>query len=175
MGGAGPAPAFGSLGTLATTLWDRGASLHHAQLIEHITRIREPAAGGLDAPQSTALMNRLIDPQAFLLSANDIFLTSLQAVTVVALAKADELEIEATRQREHLEQFAHLRRRRELLHGTRGAKIVCRFRIAAARELFEHAAGNQELRLGRKTADCHTRGEAGARHGAEIDVCGYVA
>jgi MFS transporter, DHA2 family, multidrug resistance protein len=75
----------GSFGTsIATTLWDRRASLHHAQLIEHITPYNPSStqglanlqAGGLDVPQSTALMNRLNDQHAFMLSANDIFLAS---------------------------------------------------------------------------------------------------
>jgi DHA2 family multidrug resistance protein len=75
----------GSFGTsIVTTLWDRRASLHHAQLVEHITRYDPSAtqafaslqAGGLDAAQGTALVNRLVDQQAFMLSANDIFLAS---------------------------------------------------------------------------------------------------
>jgi len=75
----------GSFGTsITTTLWDRRASLHHAQLVEHLTPY-DPAstqafanlqASGLDPAQSTALMNRLIDQQASMLSANDIFLAS---------------------------------------------------------------------------------------------------
>jgi DHA2 family multidrug resistance protein len=90
----------GSFGTsIATTLWDRRASLHHAQLIEHITPYDPSSlqafanlqAGGLDAPQSTALMNRLIDQQASMLSANDIFLASallfLALIGVVWLAR----------------------------------------------------------------------------------------
>jgi DHA2 family multidrug resistance protein len=90
----------GSFGTsIATTLWDRRASLHHAQLIEHITPYAPSStqgfanlqASGLDASQSTALMNRLIDQQAFMLSANDIFLASavlfLLLIGVVWLAR----------------------------------------------------------------------------------------
>jgi len=75
----------GSFGTsLATTLWDRRASLHHAQLVEHVTAYDAASlqatdnlrAGGLDAGQGSALISRLIDQQAFMLSANDIFLAS---------------------------------------------------------------------------------------------------
>src|SRR5262249_51835728 len=67
----------GSFGTsITTTLWDRRATLHHAQLVEHL----DPAApvtaqtlgtlhsGGLADNQSYALLNRLVDSQAFMLS-----------------------------------------------------------------------------------------------------------
>jgi DHA2 family multidrug resistance protein len=90
----------GSFGTsIATTLWDRRASLHHAQLIEHITPydlsstqgFANLQASGLDPSQSTALMNRIVDQQAFMLSANDIFLASavlfLLLIGVVWLAR----------------------------------------------------------------------------------------
>lgn len=90
----------GSFGTsIATTLWDRRASFHHAQLVESITAydpsstqaLAKLQAGGLDASQSTALVNRLIDQQAFMLSANDIFLASallfLLLIGVVWLAR----------------------------------------------------------------------------------------
>src|SRR5437773_5610430 len=71
----------GSFGTsIATTLWDRRASLHHAQLAEHITQYDpSPAqalagmqAGGMNAQQSYEAMNRIVDQQAFMLSANDV-------------------------------------------------------------------------------------------------------
>ncbi|HEY6482146.1 MAG TPA: DHA2 family efflux MFS transporter permease subunit [Steroidobacteraceae bacterium] len=72
----------GSFGTsITTTLWDRRATLHHAQLVEHLTAgdpissqaIAHLHAGGLAAQQSYGLLNRLVDQQAFMLSANDIF------------------------------------------------------------------------------------------------------
>ena len=75
----------GSFGTsLATTWWDRRASLHHAQLAEHISSyapssaqaLADMQAAGLSPQQSHAAMNRLIDQQAFMLSANDIFYVS---------------------------------------------------------------------------------------------------
>jgi MFS transporter, DHA2 family, multidrug resistance protein len=75
----------GSFGTsITTTLWDRRATLHHTQLIERLTA-GDPAtaqalgtlhAGGLAPDQSYALLNRLVDSQAFMLSANDIFYAS---------------------------------------------------------------------------------------------------
>jgi len=75
----------GSFGTsITTTLWDRRATLHHAQLIEHLTP-NDPVtaqalgnlhAGGMGTDQSYALLNRMVDSQAFMLSANDIFYVS---------------------------------------------------------------------------------------------------
>jgi DHA2 family multidrug resistance protein len=90
----------GSFGTsISTTLWDHRASLHHAQLAEHITRYDPVStqalagfqAGGMNPEQSHAMMNRLIDQQAYLLSANDIFYASallfLILIALVWLAK----------------------------------------------------------------------------------------
>ena len=75
----------GSFGTsITTTLWDRRATLHHAQLVERLGA-GDPAtaqalgtlhAGGLGQQQSYAVLNRLVDSQAFMLSANDIFYAS---------------------------------------------------------------------------------------------------
>ncbi len=75
----------GSFGTsITTTLWDRRATLHHAQLVEHLTPSDPTAAqalgtlhaSGMGNDQSYALLNRLVDAQAFMLSANDIFYVS---------------------------------------------------------------------------------------------------
>jgi DHA2 family multidrug resistance protein len=75
----------GSFGTsITTTLWDRRATLHHAQLIEHLTP-NDPTAAqtfatldahGMGRGQSYELLNRLVDGQAFMLSADDIFYVS---------------------------------------------------------------------------------------------------
>jgi MFS transporter, DHA2 family, multidrug resistance protein len=75
----------GSFGTsITTTLWDRRATLHHAQLVEHLTP-NDPVtaqalgnlhASGMGQDQSYALLNRMVDSQAFMLSANDIFYVS---------------------------------------------------------------------------------------------------
>jgi len=75
----------GSFGTsITTTMWDRRATLHHAQLVEHLTQ-SDPAAaqafanlkaGGFGTDQGYALINRLVDQQAFMLSADDIFYVS---------------------------------------------------------------------------------------------------
>src|SRR5215831_2795196 len=76
------AGAFGT--SITTTLWDRRATLHHAQLIERLGA-SDPATasalgtlqgGGLSTDQSYAMLNRLVDSQAFMLSADDIFYVS---------------------------------------------------------------------------------------------------
>jgi MFS transporter, DHA2 family, multidrug resistance protein len=90
----------GSFGTsIATTLWDRRASLHHAQLADHVTNF-DPStaqalagmrAGGMSPQQSYDSLNRILDQQAFMLSANDIFYASalvfLLLIAVVWLAR----------------------------------------------------------------------------------------
>jgi len=90
----------GSFGTsITTTLWDRRATLHHAQLVEHLTGDNQASAAalahmqasGLGQQQSYDLLNRLVDQQAFMLSANDIFYASgalfLALVVVIWFAK----------------------------------------------------------------------------------------
>ena len=90
----------GSFGTsIVTTLWDRRATLHHAQLVEHLTQsdpvaaqaLTQLQASGYAAQQSYGLLNRLVDNQAFMLSANDIFYVSgalfLVLVLVIWLAR----------------------------------------------------------------------------------------
>ena len=73
------AGAFGA--SVATTLWDDRASMHHAYLIEHID-VTNPAVwhtfGMLTRSAAThaeglALINRAIDNEAYMLAANDIF------------------------------------------------------------------------------------------------------
>jgi len=75
----------GSFGTsITTTLWDRRATLHHAQLVEHLDpnspvtaqALETLHAGGMGTSQSYELLNRVVDAQAFMLSANDIFYVS---------------------------------------------------------------------------------------------------
>jgi len=90
----------GSFGTsIATTLWDHRATLHHAQIAGHISTA-DPATtqalaglqtGGLSVDQSYAQLGRLVDQQAFMLSANDVFYASalifLLLIAVVWLAR----------------------------------------------------------------------------------------
>jgi DHA2 family multidrug resistance protein len=75
----------GAIGTsVSTTLWEARAALHHAQLAESVnsgSAVAQQAlaglqASGLTAQQALAQVNRLIDQQAFMMAANDIFLGS---------------------------------------------------------------------------------------------------
>ncbi|HEY9029031.1 MAG TPA: DHA2 family efflux MFS transporter permease subunit [Burkholderiaceae bacterium] len=76
------AGAFGT--SITTTLWDNRATLHHAHLTEAITQASPDATQAFDtlhtlglAPQqAAALLNRIIDQQAFTRAADDIFLGS---------------------------------------------------------------------------------------------------
>ena len=85
----------GSFGTsIFTTLWDRRATLHHARLVEHLTPA-DPAAvaafsglqaGGMSPEQSYGAVNRLVDIQAFMLSADELFYASgLIFIALIAL------------------------------------------------------------------------------------------
>jgi DHA2 family multidrug resistance protein len=90
----------GSFGTsIVTTLWDRRATLHHSQLVENLTA-GNPVAGrafqlvqanGLPGQQGQGLINRIVDQQAFMLSANDLFYASallfLALIAVIWLAR----------------------------------------------------------------------------------------
>jgi DHA2 family multidrug resistance protein len=91
---------FGSFGTsIATTFWDRRASLHHAQLAERITGFDPSSAqalgtlqgGGMSPEQSVAALNNVVNQQAFMLSVNDLFYASallfVALIAVVWLAK----------------------------------------------------------------------------------------
>ncbi|MSR13460.1 MAG: DHA2 family efflux MFS transporter permease subunit [Gammaproteobacteria bacterium] len=76
------AGAFGA--SVATTLWDNRATTHHAELVEHVDSMHplavsllNPAAlSGWEPAQAVAQINRLIDQQAFMMAANDLFLGS---------------------------------------------------------------------------------------------------
>ncbi|MDD0812676.1 DHA2 family efflux MFS transporter permease subunit [Curvibacter sp. RS43] len=83
------AGAFGT--SIATTAWENRAALHHAQLVESIQAGNGPAmvalqglsSAGLTSEQALAQVNRLVDQQAFMLAANDVFLVS--AIIFMAL------------------------------------------------------------------------------------------
>jgi DHA2 family multidrug resistance protein len=75
----------GSFGTsIATTLWQDRAAMHHAQLSEYINLGSNPAqsalsglaASGLTQTQALASVDRLINQQAYMLAADDIFYAS---------------------------------------------------------------------------------------------------
>lgn len=76
------AGAFGT--SITTTLWENRATLHHAQLVESVSQSSIPTQQalsqlsglGMSHEQGLAYLNRLVDQQAFMLSANDIFLGS---------------------------------------------------------------------------------------------------
>jgi len=91
------AGAFGT--SIATTLWDNRATLHHTQLIEHISPYNDQASdalnklqqSGLTLGQATAQINQVVTQQAAMLSADDIFYVSslicLGLIGLVWLAK----------------------------------------------------------------------------------------
>ena len=75
----------GAIGTsVATTLWESRAAMHHAHLADALNPSNATAlatlqgfqASGLSAEQALAQLNRLVDQQAFMLAANDIFFAS---------------------------------------------------------------------------------------------------
>ncbi len=75
----------GAMGTsIATTVWDDRAALHHAHLTESLVQgqgtfaatLDSLTAAGLSATQALAQVNRLIDQQAFTRAADDIFYVS---------------------------------------------------------------------------------------------------
>jgi DHA2 family multidrug resistance protein len=82
----------GAMGTsIATTLWDDRAAMHHAHLAEPLANGQGALAGtlatlqsaGLSPQQALAQVNRLIDQQAYTRAADDIFFGS--AVLFLAL------------------------------------------------------------------------------------------
>ena len=76
----------GSFGTsIATTLWDDRATLHHAHLVERMGNVGDLAladamaklgAAGLSPDQIAAQLSRMIDQQAFTRAADDVFFGS---------------------------------------------------------------------------------------------------
>ncbi len=72
----------GAMGTsIATTVWENRAALHHAQLVENVTTgnaaansaIAGLSASGFSTEQVLGQLNRLVDQQAFMLASNDLF------------------------------------------------------------------------------------------------------
>ncbi|RZJ00899.1 MAG: DHA2 family efflux MFS transporter permease subunit, partial [Haliea sp.] len=75
----------GSFGTsIATTIWQDRAAMHHAQLSEHVNQgsvaansaLSGMAGAGLTPEQALGTINRLADQQAYMLAANDVFYAS---------------------------------------------------------------------------------------------------
>jgi DHA2 family multidrug resistance protein len=91
--------AGGMGASIATTVWEDRATMHHAHLAEAITQGNATAtqaiagmqAQGMSLEQAYANITRMIDQQAFMLSANDIFYVSaagfLLLIGVVWLAR----------------------------------------------------------------------------------------
>jgi DHA2 family multidrug resistance protein len=83
---------LGAMGTsIATTLWDNRASLHHERLVEQMglngnaldAATTTLGQAGVSGPAAYASINRMIDIQAFTWAADDIFIAS--AVTFLLL------------------------------------------------------------------------------------------
>jgi DHA2 family multidrug resistance protein len=75
----------GSFGTsIATTVWQDRAAMHHAQLNESISfgsaatnsALSGLASAGLTPEQALGTLSRLVDQQAYMLAANDVFYVS---------------------------------------------------------------------------------------------------
>ncbi|MBN8749427.1 Multidrug export protein EmrB [Xylophilus ampelinus] len=90
----------GAMGTsIATTLWENRATLHHAQLAEAVNQGSTAATGAIGAlgsagfgtEQVLAQINRLVDQQAFMLATADLFYGSavlfLLLIPVIWLSK----------------------------------------------------------------------------------------
>ncbi len=76
----------GAIGTsIATTLWENRATMHHAHLSESINVGNQAATGiisglssaGLSTEQALSQINNLVTQQAFMLAANDVFYASV--------------------------------------------------------------------------------------------------
>jgi DHA2 family multidrug resistance protein len=73
------AGSFGA--SLSTTLWERRAALHHAQLVEEMTpgntltlqALDTYRAAGLEGDSALAMLDRLVDGQSYMLATNDIY------------------------------------------------------------------------------------------------------
>ena len=85
------AGAFGT--SISTTLWDDRAQMHHAQLAEQISALNPNAQSalaalgsqGMPSDQSLSMINRLIDQQAYTMSADEIFLASAIVFSLLVL------------------------------------------------------------------------------------------
>src|SRR5205814_1015279 len=80
--------------SIFTTLWESRANMHHAHLAETINRSNDAAtatlgqlnASGLTPEQGLAMVNRLIDQQAYTMAATDLFyLSSVLFVLMVGV------------------------------------------------------------------------------------------
>ena len=86
------AGAFGT--SIMTTLWDDRAIMHHSHIAETVSRSNDTAsatlsqlgAAGYTPEQGVAMVNRLVDQQAYTLAATDLFyLSAVLFVLMVSL------------------------------------------------------------------------------------------
>ncbi|MBS0302087.1 MAG: MFS transporter, partial [Proteobacteria bacterium] len=86
------AGAFGV--SIATTAWEDRATLHHAQLAEHVNAARpvveqtlgQLQAGGMNHEQALGFIDRLVTQQAYMISTQEIFyLSALLFVGLIPL------------------------------------------------------------------------------------------
>ncbi len=76
------AGAFGT--SIFSTLWEDRTSMHHSQLVEHLSQadstFQQTMLGlqqaGMSPTQAASLLNRVVDQQSAMLSADDLFLAS---------------------------------------------------------------------------------------------------
>ncbi len=75
----------GAVGTsISTTLWERRAALHHAEITDRLTDAHQPLAqtlqdlqaNGHSPEQALAMVERLVSQQAFTMSVDDLFLAT---------------------------------------------------------------------------------------------------
>jgi MFS transporter, DHA2 family, multidrug resistance protein len=97
------AGAFGT--SISTTFWENRAALHHAQLADAVntgspattSALSGLVSSGLTPEQALAQVNRLVDQQAFMLAANDIFYVSallfLMLIPLVWLSRPQRGEV----------------------------------------------------------------------------------
>ena len=92
----------GSFGTsIATTVWQDRAALHHAQLSDAVNPVSSAtssaltglASAGLSPEQALGSINRLVDQQAYMLAASDVFYASalifLALIPLIFLTRRD--------------------------------------------------------------------------------------
>lgn len=105
------AGAFGT--SIVTTLWDNRASMHHAQLIEHVSRydaqtnhyIAQLEKAGMSPAQALAQINHVVTQQAFMISTDEIFYVSaiitLGLIIFVWFAKPEKVGASASASAAH--------------------------------------------------------------------------
>src|SRR5690242_5893836 len=99
---------------------------------------------------------------------------TLQGLSAVALAKADERRVEPAGERDRLEQLTHLGRAHQAVGLVREREEFGSVFRGRARHDVGNAAVDQELRLACIAGQPEAALARRRRDGAEIDVAGYV-